>query len=265
MNRIAFLILLFFPFIHSLAQPSALRENELKLQALFIDQHKTTSPTNDSIPLLMETTLNLQGAFDYPFDSLKYIGKIYSDDQKIRVLTWNFILADGSTQYFGYIMQKNGNSTILHVMNDSESLTGDAINSEYEAKSWYGALIYDIIDTRISGETVYTLLAYDPGDLFMKRKIIDVLHFQNGKPEFGLPLFAYNNRIQKRVIFEYSSKAQHSLVYNKEKNMVVFNHLIPVNPSFKGNHRYYVPDLTFDGFKLDKGMWVYQENVDVRN
>jgi hypothetical protein len=213
----------------------------------------------------MGTTLKLEGAFDYPFDSLKTVGKISSEDKKIRVFTWNIILADGYTGYFGFIMHKPGKDVVLHSLKDSDSASADPFNAVYDGKNWCGSLIYDIIDVKISGETLYTLLTYDPADLFIKRKMVDILWFRDGLPVFGMPVFRYQNRIQNRMIFEYSAKVQMSLTYNEDKHMIVFDHLVPTNQSLTGKYQYYVPDLSFNGLKLEKGIWEYVENVDVRN
>ena len=54
-----------------------------------------------------------------------------------------------------------------------------------------------------------------------------------------------------------------SLSYNKKMKAIVGDHLNTL-PQFKGNPRFYGPDMTFDGFYYDSGKWDYLEDVDVK-
>ncbi|MFO8020837.1 MAG: hypothetical protein R6U65_00110, partial [Perlabentimonas sp.] len=49
------------------------------------------------------------------------------------------------------------------------------------------------------------------------------------------------------------------------QEMIVFNHLTPLQPNFTGNFQYYVPDLSFDGFRFEENQWVYTPDIDIRN
>jgi hypothetical protein len=50
-----------------------------------------------------------------------------------------------------------------------------------------------------------------------------------------------------------------------EQELIVFDHLSPPDPKLKGQRDLYGPDLSYDGYKLKNGKWVYVENLDMRN
>lgn len=265
------LILFFLVLIAGRAfSQSSLNEAEITIQRI----HSTISPTrtdllnlasNDSIITLLEQTLNLPGAFEYPFESLKFLGKIVSDDKKVRIFTWNLPLSGGMNRYYGFILHKPDNKTtnLFRLTDNSSGITNPEF-SETGHENWYGCLVYDIIDTRNSGETWYTLLGYDPDNLFTTKKLVDILWFNEGKPVFGKPVFKTTRQLQHRMLFEYSARVQMTLTWDSRLNMIVFDHLAPSSPAYQGNFRYYGPDLSFDGLKFEKGLWEIRENIDLR-
>src|SRR5437667_347518 len=56
--------------------------------------------------------------------------------------------------------------------------------------NWWGQLYYNIIQKTINGKNYYTTFGFEAGDLLVRRKIIDILTFdEKGMPKFGAPLF----------------------------------------------------------------------------
>jgi len=248
-----------------------LTEAEIQIQQL----HKQISPERstienqnlaDSITDLLENALQIPEAIKYPFDSLKFLGKIRSDDTKLRLLSWNLPQSGGTNRYFGFIMFRpsNGETKVFRLIDTSHALTG-AEFTEQTADSWYGCLVYDIIDIQYSGDTWYTLLGYDPDNLFTTKKQVDILWFRDDKPVFGKPVFRYKKQLQYRILFEYSARVQMTLTWNPRLDMIVFDHLAPSLPAYQGNFRYYGPDFSYDGLKFEKGNWELHENIDVHS
>lgn len=266
---------LFFIFILILCVSEAFNQVSLPRTEAFIQKlHQQITPAStdkdklnltDSLLVALETALNNPGAFDYPFDSLKFIGKISSDDRKLKILTWNLPLSDATNCYYGFILYKtSGDSYKVFRLTDSSAATTNAEYKELTNDNWYGCLVYDIIDVRNSGETWYTLLGYDPDNIFTSKKLIDILSFSNNKPVFGKPVFNLKRKTHHRVIFEYSARVQMMLIYDQRPDMIIFDHLAPSSPAYQGNFTYYGPDFSHDGFKFEKGMWELRENIDIR-
>jgi len=162
-------------------------------------------------------------------------------------------------------MRRNGNQTDIIRLSDSSATTKEPAWISLDADHWYGCLIYEIIEKKIDGESTYTLLGYDPDNLFLSRKIVDVLWFRNNIPVFGKPVFQYKKTLQSRIFFEYSVKAQMTLTWDEEMNVIVFDHLVPFNSVHSGDARYYGPDMSYDGLRFEKGTWIFTENLDPRN
>lgn len=244
---------------------------EMQLKALhsrisYKNSDKENLRLNDSIYEVLERTLKFPGSFIYPFDSLKYLGKITSSDNRVRAITWNLELKNGSFLYFGFIMRKTaGNQIDIYSLSDQSNDIVQPEIATLKPEKWYGCLIYEIIEEKIEGETHYFYLGYHPENIFINQKLIDVMWFQNNDLLFGKPVFSYNKTMNHRVIFRYSAKARMMLTWNGNHNMIVFDHLVPTEPSQTGKFQFYVPDLSFDGFKFEKGFWIIQENLDVRN
>lgn len=255
------------------AQPTSLSQAEASLQKLFskINIKGPDEPNlqyADSINNLLNQSLQIPGAFEYPFDSLKSAGKITSSNKKVRIFTWNLPLKDGTHQFYGFLLYKGAktNNTKVFRLTDRSATIENSTLVTLTPENWYGCLVYDIIEKKSAGDTYYTLLGYAPVNLFVSRKLADILWFNEmDEPQFGKAVFHYSKQMQYRIVFEYAAKVQMSLKWNETMNMIVFDHLSPINSSYKGNYQYYGPDLSYDALRFEKGVWETLEDVDVRN
>ncbi len=222
---------------------------------------------NNNFIVLLRATLIYNDAFDYPFDSLKHIGKIKSEDKKIRIFSWNFPQQGGYQKYYGFILLKKGKGDIqLFELTDNHKAISNPIKDILGTGNWMGALYYSIADISYKGKTHYVLLGLDFNNLFSSKKIIDVLTFgKDFEPIFGANIFQVDNVSLSRVVFEFSARTNMMLRYLPETKTIVFDHLSPSRPDFAENYQFYGSDFTYDGFKFDKGKWVYERDLDLRN
>ncbi|MEA2106639.1 MAG: hypothetical protein U9P82_07965 [Bacteroidota bacterium] len=222
---------------------------------------------NKKIVEYFQKTLAQDGSFDFDFSSLKYVGDIRSEDDKLRIITWNLPYYDGTHQYFGFVQyKKNRWKTLTYKLTDkSEQIT----NPEYDILShtnWYGALYYKIIVHKHRRDNYYTLLGSDLNDLFSKKKLVEIVQFDsNDQPVFGAFMFKNRDKNVARVIFEYSAQANMGLMYDENKGMIVYDHLSPFRPNLKGKYQFYGPDFSYDGLKFEDGIWNTYHDIDVRN
>ncbi len=208
--------------------------------------------------------------FNYPFDSLPTISKIYSQDKNVRIYTWIIPSREtGTFKYFGILHRVNPVSKNIKIigLTDFNPDTSLVTVSELKSDTWYGSVYYEVIEKKINKKTYYFLLGWKGNDRFSTKKVIDVLHFDTwDNPAFGAPLFVDESKKKKhRIVFEYNSQAVMLLSYNKKKKMIVFDHLSPSSTAMKGKFRYYGPDFTYDGLQFKKGIWNYKTNLDLRN
>lgn len=246
----------------------SLQELENKLHAVLTDLRKsrddaTIIKINEQFKRDFEEALNLEGAFDYPFSSLTTVGKIYSKDKLVRVISWNVQYEDLSHDYYSFVMKKDDRRdrvSVTELKRQKQNLYAIQ-HDEIEAENWYGALYYDIIDVQRRNRTYYTLLGYDANNERSSIKLIDVLSFIGSRPRLGAPIFEVNDNIAHRVIFEHSSDATMSLRYDNEREKIIFDHLSPESPTMKEFREFYVPDMSYDAYAWDGRRWLLIEDI----
>ncbi len=222
---------------------------------------------NSKILSLFKEALKSEDSFYYPFFDLKNVGIISSDDDKLRIITWNLPYSNHTHKYFGFIQyKKNKRVYDVYELNDKSPDIKNPELAILNNKNWYGALYYQIITNKYKGTEYYTLLGADLNDLLTKKKIIEILYFNhNDEPVFGKQVFKNKSYPVSRVIFEFNGQTNMALTFDKEKEMIVFDHLSPSRPSLKGQYEFYGPDFSYDGLKFERGIWNSYTDIDVRD
>jgi hypothetical protein len=222
---------------------------------------------NDSMRLIIENYALSDSVFTHRFTNLRFLGQITSPDSLIKIITWNLILEDGGNRYFCYFIKRSTDKgkNQLFKLSGIYNETVERIDTTYSISNWYGALYYDIRPFETAGGRSYVLLGIDYGNSFITRKIIDCVSFGPGNNlVFGRKCFINGKEILWRVVFEYTSRAVMSLKFERD-DLIVFDHLSPASPDLAGNRQFYGPDFSFDSYSLEKGMWVYKSDIDIRN
>lgn len=184
---------------------------------------------------------------------------------------------------------------------DRNKKSGSSIRKEQlermdlEPGEWIPSLYYRIIRKERNGKPFYTLLGWEGKDQLTTRKTIEVLRFEDdGAPHFGFPVFkeggekdeqqTWKDRDRRRrkrvrgkgknqgqnpkerIIFEYTDDAIMTLQYEKEKDRIVFNQLVPERPDLEGMYEFYAPDLLFNAYEWkEAGYWQMKEKVEPEN
>lgn len=278
MKRISFLLLFLISFcIRSqsvLDNKSVLAQYQDTLHKLQPKMFKATNSdadkmaANNEFIITLERALKDEKSFQFPFDSLKGIGVLTSEDKKLRIYNWNIQKQDGTHEYFGFMQYNHPKlkKTILYKLNDKSSEIKNPDNSILDNNKWFGCLYYKIIVKKVKKNVYYYLLGWDGNDKASQKKIIDVAQFDNkGSVKFGADVFNYGKKFPKRIIFEFTQEATMSVKYDDRNDMIIFEHLSPRNSVLKGQYQFYGPDGSFDAFEYEKGNWTLIEDVDARN
>jgi hypothetical protein len=212
--------------------------------------------------------LKINGSFNYNFDSLKRISILKSPDNSFRIITWFIPTNEGTYRYYGTIQMgtANGSLKLFPLTDNTENITD--INALTTNKNWIGARYYEILPIILNGRQPYfILLGWKGNNLKTTKKIIEVLSFDKGEPIFGKNIFEVtkNGLTKNRVVFEYNKQNAMTLTFDKKVNMIVFDHLVPYEPTMKDNFEFYAADLSFDGYKLTYGKLSLIENVPLRD
>jgi len=247
---------------------------------------------NSRFESLLLKILKLPGAGLYPFDSIKWMGRLISPDKRFRIFNWNIPFSDGSQKYFSIIQlnQMGDKEILVRKLTDRSDSIDEPEKKVLDQDQWYGALYYKIIPFETDRKrNRYLLLGWHGKDTQITQKIIEILTIDStSNISFGAPLFKqYADGQNTRIIFRFSATASMVLRYEdqrlsstgkwnpksrlfdsetKKVMMVVCDHLIPIDPNLSGQFQFYIPSSDqSDGFKYDKGYWVFVSDIDARN
>jgi len=235
------------------------------------------------------SALKLENSFYFPFDSFESISKIYPADSSFRIFTWQLfftvpvkipakysktgrdtVFQKPAVRYYGVIQMRSKELKIFPLYDATDTLSYGT-EQVLGPQNWWGQLYYNIIQQTAGGKSYYTLFGFQTPDVLTRRKIIDILTFDDqGKPSFGAPkfYFKYNDSTSTRTgdtlsrfFIEYKGDASTVLNYDKELELIVFDHVAPPSEKSKGATFTYVPDGTYEGFKWVNDHWQWIEKV----
>lgn len=219
---------------------------------------------NKFIPTLVKA-LKVKNSFDYPFERLKSISIQYPADSTFRIFTWQLYVNENDYRYFGAI-QMNSEELKLFPLIDRSFDVEDIEHQVLSPEQWYGALYYNIEQFDTPRGKKYLLFGFDGYRFFTKRKVVDVLTFQNDKAVFGAPVFVSDGGEnaflpKNRLSYTYSAEASVKLNYDEHLGLIVGDHLIETTTSHANQGPVKLPDGSYEGYKLTDGKWVYVEKI----
>ena len=220
----------------------------------------------DFIPIFVRA-LKFQGSYQWPFDSLNFMYKLNSPDKTFRMFNWVLKFDDGTYRYYAAIqLNSPGQLKLIPLYDKSNNLEFDMLeDTVLTNESWYGVQYYDMFMTKYKRQNYYVLLGWDGHNSISHKKIIEVMYFVDGKVYFGAPFFRTvkdkKTIVKYRKIFQYSANALLTLKYHPEKNLIVFDHLVPPDPKSEGKLWLYIPNGDYDYYKIKKGKFIFGENV----
>ena len=222
---------------------------------------------NDAITNRLRSLLSVKEDFNNRFESINRMSTLISEDDKLKICTWNIEKEDATHNFYGLIVLNHTKSDleIFPLIDVTEKLRSPE-RSSLTPQKWYGAIYYDIIETSYKKNTYYTLLGFKGNDEFTKIKVLDALTIlSNGNIRFGTNIFNKNPGYTNRIIYEYSSNANMMLRYDKNLKMIVMDNLAPSSNLYRNVYRFYGPDFSYNGYKFEKGKWMLYLDLDLRN
>ncbi|MEO8582678.1 MAG: hypothetical protein ABI415_02715 [Flavitalea sp.] len=211
--------------------------------------------------------LKLDDSFDYPFDSLQTISRLYAPDSSFRIFTWQLKRDEYVFLQKGAIQVKTNNGSLkLFPLFDYSMFTARPVDSVRTNINWIGAIYYKIVLKEYNGVKYYTLLGFDDYSVSSNKKWMEVVTLnKKQEPVFGGPFISFKDDTTKkptqaRFAMEYKKEASTLLNYDPDLDMIIFDHLISESeePTRKNT---YIPDGSYEGFKWQKGQWVHVDRV----
>jgi hypothetical protein len=269
MNKyIAFLIFSFFSTFTNAQSSLSAQEMELAFHCdvmtnAYETRHRLQG--HDVFYKGIKKALDTPNSFSYPFDSLKWISKVYPDDRSFRIISWEVKGDPNETKYYGFLQKADG--TVFELTDQFKQAEG--LEEEVNHESWYGAIYYHVMEVNPDkGEKCYLLFGQHKWSALEHKKLIDVLFFtKSGQPYFGKKLFKVpgKNEIDKyynRLVFTYASDARMTLNYNPGLKMIMHDHLVPKLSRIEEQAKTMVPDGSYMAWEWDnKNHWVLIEKL----
>lgn len=212
---------------------------------------------------VLTRALKTDNSFQYRFDRLKSISILAPPDSSFRIFTWQMFVNDSTYRHYGAIQMNSADLKLFPLIDRRHDMDDRPVYEQMSPERWYGALYYNLIQFDAKEGRKYLLFGYDAFAFFEKRKIIEVLSFDDtGKPVFGAPVFDKpNTKVpEMRLIFEYAADAPIKVNWDEQYQMILFDHLIAW-PSPYGRGVMFVTDGSYDGLRLEKGRWKFVEKV----
>lgn len=217
--------------------------------------------------------LRVPYSFNYPFDSLKTVSKLYAPDSSFRIFTWQIEMDESYFRQYGAIQMNTKDGSLkffpLYDGSDYSAIPTDSVRS---TRNWIGALYYQIVMKEFNGKKYYTLIGLDDNDFVTTRKWIEVLTFNDkGEPVFGGQYFDYPPDATKpqqpayRFCLEFKKDAKARMNYDPDLDMIIFDHL--TSETNEQDKKYtFIPDGDYEAFKWKNGKWTHvEEAFDIHN
>ncbi len=248
----------------------SVREDSLKVLAEKIVEEREAADrfiADSSFTRMLVRALRVPWSFQYPFDSVESISKLYAPDSAFRIFTWQVVRDESLHRRHGAIQLKTSDGSLkLFPLIDRSFMIENTADTITNNEWWIGSIYYRIVLKEYQGRKYYTLLGYDENTIRSTKKRIEVLTFTNdGKPVFGGQFFSFSEDtlrkpVQARFWIEYKKQSNARLQFDEEMDMIIYDHLIPENND-EGKKYTYIPDGDYEGFKWQNGKWVHIEKV----
>ncbi len=274
MRKIIFILSLFIALSAQAAQTEAKTEaqtSENRLAILFdslrsCEVDSTKDRLSAEISQELGDILRNPESFKKDFKQLPNLGKVYSDDKKVRIYTWSYPYADRSNGYGGFIQTQLKEKVVTTPLIIQKEAYRPNQQGKIATNNWYGSLYYKVFLVKNKREKYYIALGWSGYDAASDFKIIETINIDNkGNASFGKMVFEKKGKNDSRIILEYGSEAKIALNYDASSKRIIFDHLSPIEPGYKDLRVYYGPDFTYDAYNLKKGIWTLTENIDARN
>lgn len=216
---------------------------------------------------ILVRALQIPYSLQYPFQNLQTVSQLYPPDSSFRIFTWQLKKDEYVYLQKGAIQVKTGDGRLrLFPLFDVSMFTSNPTDSIRNHLNWIGAIYYKIIQTSHQGRQYYTLLGFDDYGISSNKKWMEVLSFnQKGEPQFGgnfirIDKDSTGNKLRHRFNIEYKKDANTVFNFDKEMNLIVFDHLISETDE-PDRKQTYIPDGSYEGFKWENGKWVHIDKI----
>lgn len=240
-------------------------EQMVRNQDLEIRQNVFELIKNEMSVMLHDSLMAQKEFRDLPFLSI-----LIPRDSSFRVITWQLYVDKDTYVYHGFL-QKLGKEAKVFELKPGLRTQLMVEFRELSLDQWKPGLYYNIHTVKTDSTPYYIMFAFNGYGYFERSKFMDVLRFnQDGVPYFGAPVFhKYLNEdntggrkeTKHRHVMVYSAESSVTLNYSQIHSHLVYNHLTNFQGTHEGQGLIWVPDGTYEGYKLEGSEWYYVRRV----
>jgi hypothetical protein len=193
-----------------------------------------------------------------PLTSLPWITVIAPADSTFRIITWQVEEDVQKYSYYGFIQHLKKELSPLE-LKDTRPLNAEL--GTFDQETWYGAIYYGIQSFQTqSGAEAYMVVGFNAGDHQVNHRVADILILDEMMVNLGMPVFVNDSlqETQDRIILTYSDAGSATMRFDREKEMLIYDHIIPINSP---TGPLMVADGSYHGYKNDKGIWYFIDSV----
>lgn len=213
--------------------------------------------------------LDRPNSFNYEFTKLKGLSVQYPEDRSFRIFTWELHIDRDNYRHYGAIQRNSKKLDLTPLVDRGDQLLQNPETARLSSDNWLGYAVYRMKEGgTYRGRPYYFLFGYDTYEAFRRRKILDVLSFnENGQPVFGLPIFiSYNDAgllipDRTRIVLQYGAGGVITLRYDEELDSIIYENLIMVEgPHEEGPIQ--MPDGSYHALQREAdGRWREQDRI----
>ena len=208
--------------------------------------------------------LRQDGSQEFAFEELKWITQVTSPDSTFRILSWQVMISENEHKYYGFV-QLLGPQNGLIELNDTRSLRSEF--GTHTPDTWYGALYYGIQPfVTADNATAYMLLGFNANDAKTNQRVADVMTIDNGTVIFGMEVFlpgeqADERDVKSRILLEYADAAAGMMRFDRERELLVYDHMITIFTDGPEAGPLQVPDGSYHAYAFKKGFWHFTDKL----
>ena len=208
------------------------------------------------------------GSDKITFDDIANVSVVSDPKGTFRIFTWVIPEYNGEHySYYGFIQRSETEKGTIELieLHDSTQRILKPTAERLNADRWLGAIYYSIIPVKKSGKLIYTLIGWKASNTSYTEKILETFYFDDGKAQFGYPLFKPGSTFRNRIIYRFGAHVNMTLRYEESKKLIVMDHL---NSSSKQGENLppsqIGPDGRYDAFKYKSGHWILLNDIDIK-
>lgn len=209
--------------------------------------------------------LQVDNSFHYPFEQLRSVSIQYPRDSSFRIFTWQLYVDVNDYRYYGAI-QMNSPELELYPLIDRSFNVEEVEQAVLAPDNWYGSIYYNLKECDSPKGKYYLLFGFDGYEFFHKRKVIDVLYFnEKNKPVFGAPVFVKMEegkppQTLNRMMIQYSASVSVRMNYDQALEMIIYDHLVEGQGQY-GEGAANFPDGSYEAYTYQDGYWRHVTKV----